>query len=404
MQISNFRVSAPVAALGERVTVSFDVTASPMLESMLSLDCGKLGIVIFVRDSDWQLGNGKTERIITSVDIASLDGSLEDTLSTTRAIAETAWTVRGYNTVGILESVEIQNPITYINVRCSPAIEMFEVERSSSGEADESGVYLMLDAKLALAANADQPSMRVHMHYAENGSASTSSPYIDLTSERTKLLGGVEGDTSLVKMAFSNASAWNYLLVFGDEYESASVRRDIYKAFANVHFSGRKNGGVAFGGFSSSTDNNPMFECHYPSHFYNPVYFHGGIALGGMKDISTEEVDTGVRWLNGKTIYAKTLVYTGAAGNTAYSLNLPAGVEQVWLDMANSVHFNANGQSYSPNAIVSNVAVFLCILNNSGVTFRTGNSTGGDFYIRVFYTKTSINALDTDKLDAFTLA
>jgi hypothetical protein len=51
------------------------------------------------------------------------------------------------------------------------------------------------------------------------------------------------------------------------------------------------------------------------------------------------------------------------------------------------VHINYNGATYSPNAIISNVAVFLCILSDTSVVFRTGLATGGDFYIRVFYTK-----------------
>lgn len=384
MQISNFKVSSAVAALGEQVTVSFDVTASPMLESMLSLDCGKLGTVILLRDSDWQLGNGKTEHIIAVVDITSRDGSLENTLSTTRAVAETAWTVRAYNTVGVLESVEIQNPITYINVRCSPTIDLFEVERSSSGEADESGVYLMLGVKLALSANADQPAMKIRMHYAENGSANASSPYIDLTSERTKLLNGVTDDVSIIdEMTFSNASTWDFLLVFGDEYENVSLRRNIFKAFANLHLSGRKNGGVAMGGFSSATDDAPKFECFYPA------YFYGGVALGGLKDISTEEVDTGTKWLNGKRIYAKTLVKTGAAGNgVTHSIDLPVGVELAWLDAANSFHVNS-GACFPLGAYVGNKFCFIALASPTNVSFLTNLATAGDFYIRVFYTKTA---------------
>lgn len=388
MQIYNFTVSTAIAALGEQVTVSFDVYSDVRLEYGLTINLGKLKKNIRLRDEDWVLQQKTSEHVSFALDIASADGSLENTLSTSRAVAEAGWTISSVDTVGTPVSVQISSPITYINVRCAPTIDLFKVERSSGGKPDESGIYLMLGVKLALAANADQPAMKIRIHYAENGSANASSPYIDLTSERAKLLGGVEGDTSLVRMTFSNASAWDFLLVFGDEYESASLRRSFSKAFANVHFSGRKNGGVAFGCFSSATDDKPMFECRYPSHFYNPVYFYGGIALGGIKDFSTEEVDIGVKWLNGKKIYAKTLVKTGAAGNTAYELALPSGVEMAWLDMANTFHVNYNGSSYPPYAVVNNVSCFVCILSMTSVVFKTNNTTGGDFYIRVFYTKT----------------
>ena len=390
MQIYNFTVSTAIAALGEQVTVSFDVYSDVRLEYGLTINLGKLKKNIRLRDEDWVLRQKTSEHVSFTLDIASADGSLENTLSTSRAVAEATWTVSSVDTVGTPVSAQISNPITYINVRCAPTIDLFKVERSSGGKPDESGIYLMLGAKLALTANADQPSMKVLMHYAENGIANTSSPYIDLTDDLDMLLGGVTDDVSIIdEMTFSNASAWEFLLVFGDEYESASLRRSFSKAFANVHFSGRKNGGVAFGCFSSATDNNPMFECRYPSHFYNPVYFHGGIALGGMKDFSAEEVDTGVKWLNGKKIYAKILIQTGAAGNgTSHSLDLPEGVEMAWLDTANSFHINYNGLRFAPGAQVGNILCFVVLMTTTEVSFTTGLATGGDFYIRVFYTKT----------------
>ena len=382
MQISNLTIIPAIAALGEQIRVEFDITADIRLEYGLYLDLGKLKRRVQLRDEDWTLNVNSTEHISLVVDVESGDGTLESTLATSRAVAETAWTISSTDTVGFPNTAQINNPITYINVRCSPEIELLEVERSSNGEPDESGVYLMFDGKLSLTPNADLSSMRLLMYYAENTTADTTSPVIDLTSSVPALLNGVADDASIVERAFSNASAWNFLLVFGDAYENVSLRRNIFKAFANLHLSGRQNGGVAMGGFSSATDTTPKFECFYPA------YFYGGIALGGMKDFSTEEVNTGVKWLNGKTVYAKTLVYTGAAGNTAYSLDLPEGVEMAWLDTSNSIHINYNGATYSPNAIVSNVAVFLCILSDTSVVFRTGLATGGDFYIRVFYTKT----------------
>ena len=129
-----------------------------------------------------------------------------------------------------------------------------------------------------------------------------------------------------------------------------------------------------------------------------------GFSPGSLTDISTEEVYTGVKWLNGKRIYAKTLVHTGAA----YSLDLPEGVEMAWLDTTNSFHINANGVSYPPYATINNINYFVCILSTSNVVYKTNATTGGDFYIRVLYTKDAsaeaVNSLDTDKLDTFILA
>lgn len=256
-------------------------------------------------------------------------------------------------------------------------------------DTDES-TMLAMDAKVATAEELDSffgATEFAHLYWSKNVKIDTSARqpnYVFTADGLSALRAGITGDTDILKGIVAELDAdYYFTLVYGDAYETGMVSNfNVSEAFANVHLSGRKNGGVAFGRFSSATDEEPKFECNYPA------YFYGGIALGGMKDFSTEEVDIGVKWLNGKKIYAKTMVYTGAAGNTAYSLNLPAGVEAVWLDAANSVHFNANGQSYGPNTVVSGTEVFFCILNNSGVTFLTRLSTGGDFYIRVFYTKT----------------
>ena len=383
MQISNFKISSAIAVPGEEMQFSFDLTANLMLEGMLSLEMPGLGLVLLLGDDSWQLGPNKSEHIVVSITVESRDGSLETALQSVRAVRESVWTLRAYNTEGILETAEIADPVTYINVRCSPAIDTLDVQRSSSGQPDESGVFLLVDGKLGLSPNADISAMKLTMYYAENATADTAAQSIDLTASVPALLSGVTASADVVTAAFSNASAWNFLFVFGDEYESVSIRRNIFKAFANLHLSGLPTGGVCMGGFSTSQKNEPKFECHYPA------YFYGGVALGGMKDISTEEVDTGVKWINGKTIYAKTLVYTGAAGGTTYSLELPEGVENVWLDAANSFHDNYNGTVYGPNAVVNGAAVFLILLSASGAVFRTALSTGGDFYIRIFYTKTS---------------
>ena len=57
--------------------------------------------------------------------------------------------------------------------------------------------------------------------------------------------------------------------------ETASATFLIGNVFTNVHLAGKKKGGVAFGKYSASTDDAPMFECNYPA------YFYGGIAQIG---------------------------------------------------------------------------------------------------------------------------
>ena len=91
----------------------------------------------------------------------------------------------------------------------------------------------------------------------------------------SQMLNGVTDSTSAITTTFSNGSDWYFLLVVSNGYESNSATCSISRAFANLHLSGCTTGGVAFGKFSASTENEPKFECVYPA------YLYGGIAQIG---------------------------------------------------------------------------------------------------------------------------
>ena len=89
------------------------------------------------------------------------------------------------------------------------------------------------------------------------------------------MLGGIVGSTEAVGTTFSNGANWYFTLVISNGHETSSAMTSIPRAFANVHLSGQRTGGVAFGKFSAATADNPIFECMYPA------YFYGGIAQIG---------------------------------------------------------------------------------------------------------------------------
>lgn len=166
----------------------------------------------------------------------------------------------------------------YAVERCSPAITVFEIQRGTNGIADDEGENALLSLKLSLANIARESSMTLKLYYAENSEATIDSSNIDLTTHINTMLSGVTEDSTLISETFSNSSTWNFLLVFGDEYESATVHYSLGRAFANVHLSGASTGGVCFGGFSSSAEGDPRFESRYPA------YLYGGISqIGGAK-------------------------------------------------------------------------------------------------------------------------
>ena len=191
-----------------------------------------------------------------------------------------------------------------LNRLYNPAITGFSIVRGTDGAESDEGVNLLTTLKLSCASDTLTEQMQLTLHYAENAAADKNSPSIDLSAYIPQMIAGVDLDPDIITQTFSNGSDWGFYLTFGDEFESVSAGAQIFKAFANVHLSGKKTGGVCFGGFCTSQEGEPKFECHYPA------YFYGGIALGGNQDYSEEEQDTGMKWIDGKKIYRRTFTGT----------------------------------------------------------------------------------------------
>lgn len=83
----------------------------------------------------------------------------------------------------------------------------------------------------------------------------------------------MSGSITIIAASGCSASTnYYYTLEFvaGDE----SIRSSQYimpRAFASLHIAECTTGGVAIGGFSTASENNPKFEVHHPSYFKQPV-------------------------------------------------------------------------------------------------------------------------------------
>ena len=181
------------------------------------------------------------------------------------------------------------------------------VYRSENGEEVDDGVEIIIEARLTISDVTNIGGYSLGLYYAENADATEESDYVELLSsvtepEQTVSIVVNEADFNTV---FSNSSDWGLLLRFGDVCQYVTVPTDIFKAFANLHLSGKRTGGVCMGGFSKSEEGSPMFECHYPA------YFYGGIMQGGSgaKDYPQPgvEQDTGVKWYDGRPVYRMVL-------------------------------------------------------------------------------------------------
>lgn len=273
-----------------------------------------------------------------------------------------------------------------------PIIEDFELNRADDQYAlNDEGEKLLTTLKLRL--RDDMTSfMKLKLYWAENEPVTEqSSNMLDLTASVPTLLTGVTNNRTLVPGTFSNGSNWNFLLVFGDEYEKTSLHIDVSRVFANVHLSGEPEGGVCFGGFCKKTvdkDGNPeaKFESYYPA------YFYGGIVVGGGgSDYSLEEQDTGGKWIDGKPIYRK--VFTGTVkASTTTDIAINIGFETVIRCDGILSYVNSSGMTvqrslnfFSSTSLHSRVYTG----TSDGGKIQINSTQAGDVHVVLEYTKST---------------
>lgn len=174
--------------------------------------------------------------------------------------------------------------ITYLSSEFKPSITNAKLYRASStGAASDSGTYLSFKATLAVEKLGSGGGGTFKIYSGDSSDATTKKVYEQSVSGSTLGVtisaGPTSGFTTTVdsgakkwfRMEFSYKATSNNVL----STETVSVTFLITNVFTNVHLAGTTNGGVAFGKYSSATDDTPMFECKYPA------YFYGGIAQIG---------------------------------------------------------------------------------------------------------------------------
>ena len=176
--------------------------------------------------------------------------------------------------------------ITYLSSEFKPYITNAKLYRANSlGAAADDGTYLSFTAKLSVEKLGTGGSGTFKIYSGDSANATTKLEYSKTgisgsTSGVTISAGPTSGFTTTVD---SGAKKW-FRMEFAytaktesgvSSTETASVTFLITNVFTNVHLAGKKKGGVAFGKYSASTDDTPMFECNYPA------YFYGGIAQIG---------------------------------------------------------------------------------------------------------------------------
>ena len=174
--------------------------------------------------------------------------------------------------------------ITYLSSEFKPYISNAKLYRANSlGAAADDGTYLSFTAKLSVEKLGTGGSGTFKIYSGDSASSASTLVYTKTgisgsTSGVTVSAAPISGVTigSGVKKWYRMEFAYTATTESGvSSTETVSTAFLISNVFTNVHLAGKKKGGVAFGKYSASTDDTPMFECNYPA------YFYGGIAQIG---------------------------------------------------------------------------------------------------------------------------
>lgn len=181
--------------------------------------------------------------------------------------------------------------IAYISYRINPKIITAEFERymlvNNTYAPNDEGTSVMGTLKLSLADGLTEDDITIAFVEITDDADNTDLVSINSTVLETAL--SDSGYTESVpgifnNLTFNTANNYTLLITVGDDYDTATASILIARAFANVHLSGAQNGGVAFGKFSSSTDNLPLFECVYQAQFSGIVQFVTNVAKKSICD------------------------------------------------------------------------------------------------------------------------
>ncbi len=168
---------------------------------------------------------------------------------------------------------------------------------------DDEGTLVLSDLKISTAGTSGtSPENLKLICYYSDGQVSTSSTPINWIGYIDDAMSddGIVNSSELVtkQNGFDTTKNWHFMIVFGDDYERTVVYSDLSDAFANVHLSGCGKG-VAFGKFSASTLEHPLFECRYPARI-------DGINV--FDSTATQDIETGGT-MNGSPIYRRMIIY-----------------------------------------------------------------------------------------------
>ncbi len=184
--------------------------------------------------------------------------------------------------------------------------------------------------------------------------------------------------------------------------DSISTTAFVAEVFTNVHLAGVKTGGVRFGAYSTSTAGSPKFECDYP------IYAYGG--FGQLGQYSTDEIATGMLWIDGSMIYRKVIQFSSVTNGSKNEIAIGASGTISEIIRVYGICSNASGYRwvmphYDSNSVYSITMEVYGIGSTPTVRIFPGKSRGvTSAWVAVEYTLESLDTNTLAEIDDLTLA
>lgn len=233
------------------------------------------------------------------------------------------------------ETLGGSDTINFLGHRVNPVITDCEFTRcDESGNDDMQGAYARL-INLTITTEAGRSSELTDLSVSISpapggGSASSFTPggYSGSSKPTSYSDSGTPSSSGwfLGSRTFLERTEYSVTLTVTSGPERSSYTAVISPAFAKLHISGNRTGGVAIGQFSTSyqedaygnpIDGIPKFEVapDHTTYLYGPTYIEG-VRITPETCENDATVETGWRWLNGKKIYR--YVYDGIKMQGSY--------------------------------------------------------------------------------------
>ena len=269
-----------------------------------------------------------------------------------------------------------------------PKIAQFAIVRvRSDGTEAVDGTYALASVQATISSlkvsGAEKNGISYYIRYREAGTETWTNGDTNTVSGTSVYASALIRRQNAAVSSFNDMSGYEFQLVLSDIYASSEAMDEMPTKDVRLCLD-QNTGSIGFGGEARTDEDGPHYD------FYGPVHFLAGST--GQTVYSTNEVDTGNNWIDGRPIYRTVIrgasMLTNAQGMFA---TLPGDPENI-IDMRLFVNVAGEGWRPIPNTYYGSLG-WSCNVYMSGATIYLGFGSSWtrhrEVVVIVEYTKSS---------------